>query len=342
MKFKNLMITIGAGLAAASILAACGESGVSKENNGDETAASASADDNGEKITPVTAASVDATVENGGDAADNGAAVADVYGDGVDPVTAKSSENGLDFLREQLGSSVGTLCGFAYLGKTGDSMSVKDVINNSDTAGHYKFIGDMDLNKMISDGGDDIFVFVPTDADSHVQVNTFAESDNGKVLYSSDKGTPILVRTIDELNDSMEIVITDSAGNTGHFTPDITTGSIADAIYKDVTGYNFATDAVLSADVNRKFMLDTLLAREPDINDLMAKGMSLAKDSYKRIYIDDLEFYTIGFEREEGGSRITDRIYAVSKDGTLVYRYNPDIDYWADLEVYNFNAEQYR
>ena len=339
MKFKRVFVTLGACIAAAGILAACGDGGGNKEKDPGETQLSEEAGKTGEdELKPADAATVTAETET----TESGEAVSDVYGDGVDPVTAKSSENGLGFLREQLAGTTGRLCGFAYLGTLKEGVSLQDMIKGSDTARNFKFIADMDANKIISDGGDDVFVFVPTDADAHVQVNTFAESDNGKVLYSSDKGTPVLIRTKDELNDSMEIVITDSAGNVGHFTPDITTGSIADVVYKDVTGYNFTTDTVVSSDVNRKYMLDTVIAREPDITDLIADGTGVGRDSYKRIYIDDLEFYTLDFGREEGGRYVTERLYAVSKDGTLVYRYNPDIKDWADLEAFNFNSEQYR
>lgn len=352
MKLKKILLTIGAGLAAVSFLAACGDGTADKEKTEAQTSVSESSDKTTEEsLQPVTGTSENAASEastekstetSEGETTENGDAVADVYGDGVDPVTAKSSENGLGFLREQLGSAVGRMCGFAYLGSVKEGVSLKDVIKNSDTAKRFTFINDMDLSKIITDGGNDIFVFVPTDENATVQINTFAESDIGRVLYKSEKGTPFFICTKDELNDSMEIIITDSVGNVGHFTPDRTTGSIADVIYKDVTAYNFATDAVASADVDQQYMLDTVLMREPSLNDLMAKGTSLSSDSYKRIYIDDLEFYTLDFGHDEGDKHITERLYAVSKDGTLVYRYDPDKKDWMDLLAFNFNAEQYK
>ena len=352
MGFKKIFLTIGAGIASVCILAACGDGGNNKENMSQDTMTSESSEKtNDNTLQPVTPTSENvaseaetekATDTSEGETTQNGDSVADVYGDGVDPITAKSSENGLEFLRDNLKSAVGRMCGFAYLGSVKEGVSLKDVIRNSDTADKFRFIKDMDLSKIISDGGNDIFVFVPTDEKSKVQINTFAESDNGKVLYTSEKGTPFFICTKDELNDSMEIVITDSVGNVGHFTPDRTTGSIADLVYKDVTAYNFTTDAVVSADVDQKYMLDTVLMREPSLNDLMAKGTSLSSDSYKRIYIDDLEFYTLDFGHDEGDKHITERLYAVSKDGTLVYRYDPDKKDWMDLLAFDFNAEQYK
>ena len=351
MKLKKIFLTLGIGIVTSSVLAACGENINNKENTDTETNVSESDEKTTEEsLKPVTVASENAateaseglTPESSGATTESGEAAADVYGDGVDPVTAKSSENGLGFLREQLGSTMGRMCGFAYLGSVKEGVSLKDVIKNSDTANKFTFIKDMDLSKIISDGGSDIFVFVPTDENSKVQINSFAESDIGRVLYTSDKGTPFFICTKDELNDSMEIIITDSVGNVGHFTPDRTTGSIADVVYRDVTAYNFATDAIASADVDQKYMLDTVLMREPSLNDLMAKGTSLSSDSYKRIYIDDLEFYTLDFGHDEGDKHITERLYAVSKDGTLVYRYDPDKKDWMDLLAFDFNAEQYK
>ena len=351
MKLKKIFLTLGIGIVTSSVLAACGENINNKENTDTETNVSESDEKTTEEsLKPVTVASENAateaseglTPESSGATTESGEAAADVYGDGVDPVTAKSSENGLGFLREQLGSTMGRMCGFAYLGSVKEGVSLKDVIKNSDTAKKFTFINDMDLSKIISDGGSDIFVFVPTDDNSTVQINSFAESDIGRVLYTSEKGTPFFICTKDELNDSMEIIITDSVGNVGHFTPDRTTGSIADVVYKDVTAYNFATDAVASADVDQKYMLETVIMREPSLNDLMANGTSLSKDSYKRIYIDDLEFYTLDFGHDEGDKHITERLYAVSKDGTLVYRYDPDKKDWMDLLAFDFNSEQYR
>ena len=344
-KTRRFIALIGAGLAAASILAACSDGGDNKdsseatENASDQTSAAA-----GSQSAETTTASGQA--EETSQSAETGeteSAVADVYGDGVDPVTAKSSENGLGFLREQLGSTVGTMCGFAYLGTVKDGASVKDVVSNSATAKSFVFIKDMDTEKIVSDGGDDIFVFVPTDENAKVAVNTFAESDSGKCIYTSDKGTPILIRTKDELNDSMEIVITDSLGNVGHFAPDISTGSIADTIYKDVTAYNFSADVTQSANVNRQFMLDSLLARDPGLSDKLANGeLRLSEDSFKRIYIDDIEFYTLDFGHMDGSNFVKDRHYAVSKDATLMYIYDPVEKDWMDLLSYDWNAAQYR
>ncbi len=347
MKFNNvkkLFITLGAGIAAAGILTACGNTDGSEEKK-DETNVSQEADEKEEKIEPVQsddeAASTE-SVENAGETTESAEAAADVYGDGADPVTDKSAENGLGFLREQLKATEGTICGFAYIGSLKEGDSVKDLIDNSDTAKRFTFIKDMDLRNVISDGGNDVFVFVPTDDKASVVVNTFAESDNGKTIYTSDKGNPIIVCTKDELNDSMEIVIADSLGNIGRFTPDITTGSVTDIVYRDFTAYNFSTDSYASKGLDKKYLLDTVLFREPNLNDLLASGAKLSDDSFNRIYIDDLEFYTLDFGRNTDGKFIKERFYAVSKDGTLVYRFDPETNDWMDLLAFDFNSEQYR
>lgn len=343
-KTKRFIALIGAGLAAASLMTACSNGGDDKNGAGQADSQVSSeltgATMQGTDAAPAEASDQTAETAEGGETE---SAVADVYGDGVDPVTAKSAENGLGFLRDQLKTTVGTLCGFAYLGSVKDGASVKDVVSNSDTAKNFAFIKDMDTEKVVNDGGDDIFVFVPTDENAKVTVNTFAESDNGKTIYSSDKGTPVLVRTKDELNDSMEIVITDSAGNVGHFAPDISTGSIADIIFKDVTAYNFSADVDRSANVNKQFMLDSLLARDPGLSDKVARGeLTLSDDSFNRIYIDDLEFYTMDFGHKDGSDYVKDYYYAVSKDGTLMYIYDPVQKDWMDLLTYDWNAAQYR
>lgn len=340
-KLKKALVVLGAGIMAAGVLAAC------SDNKGED----ATADSGLEEI--------DSTSVAGGDASPVAAntdvpeteksiegqtesAAADVYGDGADQATAKQAENGLAALRDHLKGSAGAVCGFAYLGTVPEGASVKDVIDASETAKNFSFIKDMDASKTISDGGNDLFVFVPSDGNSRVTVNTFAESDSGKTIYSSEKGAPIFVRTLDELNDSMEIVITDSAGNTATFTPDITTGSIVDAVYKDLIAYNFSADVRESKGLNKQYLLDTVLFRVPELSDMMANGTSLSADSYNRIYIDDLEFYTLDFGHNEGGRFVKDFYFAVSKDGTLVYRYDTEAGDWGDTLAFDFNSEQYR
>lgn len=344
MKYKTIkraLAVVGAGLILSGSLAACAN------DNEDEVTTETQQEqqkDNSDAVKETEPAEAQTTAVETQEATEETTeeAVDDVYGDGVDPVIAKSDENGLSAFRDMLKSTRGAVCGFAYLGSVTDEATVKDVIEASSTAKRCPFIKDLDTEKIISDGGNDIFVFVPVDDESRVTVNTFAESDNGKSIYSSDKGNPFLVRTKDELNDSMEIIITDSAGNAATFTPDISTGSIVDVVYKDLLAYNFSTDVTESAGINKQYLLDIVKYREPDLNALMNEGTTLSSDSYNRIYIDDLEFYTLDFGHNEGDDYIKDRYYAVSKDGTLVYRYNPEVNDWVDLLAFDFNSAQYR
>ena len=343
-KSKRFIAVIGAGFAAAGLMTACADGGNDKKEPVQSESVSADQSTSETTAAGVQAAETETTPAAASEqSAETESAVADVYGDGVDPVTAKSGENGLGSLRDQLKTTVGTMCGFAYLGSVGEGASVKDVINSSATAGNFVFIKDMDTERIISDGGNDIFVFVPADENAKITVNTFAESDNGRSIYTSEQGTPFLIRTKDELNDSMEIIITDSLGNVGHFAPDITTGSIADTIYKDVTGYNFSADVDMSSGLDKQYMLDSLLSRDPALSDRLARGeVKLSEDSFRRIYIDDLEFYTLDFGHEANGKFVKDYNYAVSKDATLMYFYDPVAKDWMDLLTYDWNAAQYR